>query len=50
MGGAGVGVCSGDNLEGEGMRLVCILLIAFPLVVCAAVCDVCEWILWRARR
>ena len=35
------------TVEGEGMRLFLILLIAVPLVVCAAVCDVCEWVIRR---
>ena len=31
------------------MRLFLILLIAIPLVVCAAVCDCVEWVIRRVR-
>ena len=31
------------------MRLFLILLIAIPLVVCAAVCDAVEWVFRRVR-
>ena len=37
------------TVEGEGMRLFLILLIAVPLVVCAAVCDCIEWCIRRVR-
>ena len=37
------------TVEGEGMRLFLILLIAVPLVVCVAVCDCVEWVIRRVR-
>ena len=49
MGSAGGGVCLCGIVEGEAMRLVLILLIVIPLVVCAAVCDAVEWCIRRVR-
>ena len=49
MGSAGAGVCGCGIVEGEGMRLFLILLIAVPLVMFAAVCDALEYVKRRVR-
>ena len=49
MGSVGGGVCLCGTLEGEGVRLVAIVCLAVPLVVCAAVCDCIEYVIRRVR-
>ena len=49
MGSVGGGVRLCGTVEGEGMRLFLIVCLAVPLVVFAAVCDVVEYVIRRAR-